>query len=117
MKPRKLTKTLKEQMERKKEAANLKRQMTRENRKTVAKILLKTSVCADLFSNKHIPSANTGKHDTARRSMMEERFKESPEVRAAIERKANCLAPAYSKGAYQFIGDVEAAKCAGRKNV
>lgn len=117
MKPRKLTKTIKAELERKKQAANIKRQMTRENRKSVATTLMKTSVCAELFSNKHIPSANTGKHDTSRRSMMEDRFKESPEVREAIERKANCLAPAFSKGAYTYIGDAESAKCAGRKNV
>jgi hypothetical protein len=37
--------------------------------------------------------------------------KEADEIR----RKANCLAPAYNKGAYQYIGDASAAEDAGRK--
>ena len=33
-----------------------------------------------------------------------------------IERKKNCIAPAYSKGAYQYIGSPEMARDAGKKN-
>jgi hypothetical protein len=32
-----------------------------------------------------------------------------------IERKSKCLAPAYNKGAVQYIGDAEAARDAGKK--
>ena len=118
MKPRKLTKTMKDQIARRKQIANLKRQMTIDHKKSIATTpLIKTSVCAELYSTKHIPSLDSGKHNTVKSSIMAERYKESPEVRAEIERKANSLAPAYSKGAYQYIASEEAAKCAGRKNV
>jgi len=38
------------------------------------------------------------------------------DVRATIEsrRKAKCTAPAYNKGAYQYVGTVEVAKSVGR---
>jgi hypothetical protein len=54
---------------------------------------------------------------TARRSIMEEALsgRESPEVAAEIIRKSKCMAPAYSKGAYQYVGDAESAMFAGRK--
>ena len=31
-----------------------------------------------------------------------------------IQRKAKCTAPAYNKGAYQYVGTVEAARGVGR---
>lgn len=37
-------------------------------------------------------------------------------AQAEIERKKNCIAPAYSKGAYQYIGSEEMARYAGKKN-
>lgn len=54
---------------------------------------------------------------TARHSIMESvlRGQESPEVAAEIIRKSKCLAPAYSKGAYQFVGSKDQAQDAGRK--
>lgn len=38
------------------------------------------------------------------------------EAQKEIERKKNCIAPAYSKGAYQYITSPEMAQCAGKKN-
>lgn len=54
---------------------------------------------------------------TARDTMMERALsgKEKPEVAAEIIRKGQCLAPAYSKGAVQYIGTEEMARCAGKK--
>jgi hypothetical protein len=43
------------------------------------------------------------------------RGNESPEVTAEIIRKSKCMAPAYNKGAYQYVGDAESAMYAGRK--
>jgi len=116
MKPRKLTKTMKTQMASARKTRAMKAQLTRENRKCEREYIMPVPIQAILYGN-DIPSAGIRCHNTSRSSIMEERFKESPEVRAAIERKANCLAPAYSKGAYQYIADEESAKCAGRKNV
>ena len=41
---------------------------------------------------------------------------ECGDARATIEkqRKAKCTAPAYNKGAYQYVGTVQAAKGVGR---
>lgn len=54
---------------------------------------------------------------TARQSIMESvlRGQESPEVAEEILRKSRCLAPAYSKGAVQYISSEEMARDAGRK--
>ena len=54
---------------------------------------------------------------TARRSIMEHVLhgNEAPEVAAEIIRKSKCMAPAYNKGAYQYVGDAETAMYAGRK--
>jgi|TARA_B100001248_G_C27396012_1_gene465602 ferredoxin-like protein FixX len=35
-------------------------------------------------------------------------------ARVEIARKAKCTAPAYNKGAYQYVGTVQAAKGVGR---
>ena len=116
MKPRKLTKTMKGQMAAARKIRSMKAKRTREHRQCEKEFVMAVPIQAVLYSST-VPSADLKMHNTARSSMMEDRFKESPEVRAAIERKANCLAPAYSKGAYQYIGDEESAKCAGRKTV
>ena len=54
---------------------------------------------------------------TARNSMMDaaQLAKEAPEVREAIIAKSKRLAPAYSKGAYQYIGDGAEVTTLGRK--
>lgn len=70
-------------------------------------------------THSHLKSVQTtGKAYTSKQSITDPRSleKESEEVRAEIIRKANSLAPAYSKGAYQYIGSVDAAKEAGKKN-
>jgi len=116
MKPRKLTKTLKLQLEREKASRELKRKMAKEHQKTAGSYKMSTPIQAELYKST-IPSYDSGACNTTRSSMMQERFKESRKVREAIEFKANCLAPAYSKGAYQYIADEESARCAGRKTV
>lgn len=55
--------------------------------------------------------ANTG----FKKSIMEARFKESPEVRAEIERKANSIAPSFNKGPAQPQFTLDDAKNIGRK--
>jgi len=52
-----------------------------------------------------------------RNSIMEKvlRGEESQETSDEIIRKSKCLAPAYNKGALQYIGSEEAAKDAGKK--
>lgn len=66
-----------------------------------------------------IPSlSHCGASDaTARNTMMEQALsgKEKPEVAAEIVRKSKCLAPAFSKGAYQYVGTVDQAQDVGRK--
>lgn len=116
MRPRKLTKTLKQEIQRRKEIQLLRRSMNRDHKNSSGSFVMKTSVCAEMYSTKNIPSVDSGKHSTYRNSMMESRFKESPEVRAEIERKSNCLAPAFNKGAHQYITSDEMAKCVGKKN-
>lgn len=70
-------------------------------------------------STRSIPSLSqrVSPDATARNTMMEQALagKESPEVAAEIIRKSKCLAPAYSKGAYQFVGSVDQAQDVGRK--
>lgn len=115
MKPRKLTKTMKAEMQRRKESLAIKREMKAAASKKV--FVMTTSINAQLYDSKKYPSVSNGTNNTSKSSIMEERYKETPEVRAAIERKANCLAPAYNKGAYQYISDEQSAKDAGKKNV
>lgn len=54
---------------------------------------------------------------TARDSIMERalRGEESEETRKEIIRKSKCLAPAYNKGAAQYVGTTDDAKDLGRK--
>lgn len=66
-----------------------------------------------------IPSLKStfGPNATARRSMMEKvkTGEVTGEAAEEIIRKSKCLAPAYNKGAVQYIGSEDAAKDAGRK--
>lgn len=72
-------------------------------------------------STAHIPSkintAPADAHSTGRDTMMDKvkRGVITGEEAAEIERKSKCLAPAYNKGAVQYIGDAEAARDAGKK--
>ena len=54
---------------------------------------------------------------TARKSIMESvlRGEESQETKDEVIRKSKCLAPAYNKGAFQYVGSEEAAKDIGKK--
>ncbi len=53
---------------------------------------------------------------TARKSIMESVLhgEESQEVRDEVIRKSKCLAPAYNKGALQYVGSKEDAKDVGK---
>lgn len=66
-----------------------------------------------------IPSyvGNPNPNATARNSIMDQVLagKESKEVADEIIRKSRCLAPAFNKGAYQFITDEGMASTAGQK--
>jgi len=55
--------------------------------------------------------------DTCRNTAMEKvaRGQITGAAATEIRRKAKCLAPAYNKGAYQYISDENAAKDAGHK--
>lgn len=75
----------------------------------------KPKVAEEMDNTKHIPSRNTGAHDTSKNTIMSKRFLETPEVRAEIEHKATLLAPVCNKGAYTVITSEEMAKTAGRK--
>lgn len=114
VKPRKLTKTMKEQIARAKESRAIKSELRRKAAK-IPYAGMSLPIQATLYRN-DVKSIDTGKHNTSVYSMMNERYNESAEVRAEIERKAMCLAPAYNKGAVQFIGDMESARDAGKKS-
>ena len=70
-------------------------------------------------STAHIPSLTSKVEPdaTARESVMEKvkRGEIKGEEADEIIRKSKCLAPAYNKGAVQYIGDTEAARNAGKK--
>jgi len=72
-------------------------------------------------STAHIPSkihdAPSDAHSTGRDTMMDKVRRGEITGAAADEivRKSKCLAPAYNKGAVQYIGDTEAARDAGKK--
>lgn len=72
-------------------------------------------------STAHIPSkihdAPADAHATTRDTVMDkvQRGAITGKEAEEIERKSKCLAPAYNKGAVQYIGDAEAARDAGKK--
>ena len=62
------------------------------------------------FSTKALSRSNIPK------TMSEEEYQKREEAaRQEIERKKTCIAPAYNKGAYQYIASEEMAKDAGKK--
>lgn len=115
MKPRKLTKTMKSQIERAAEIRKLRRQLRKEHAAKREEFRMQVRPEAELYKST-IRSVDHGGHCTAANSMMAERFKEAPEVRERIEKLANSLAPAYNKGGYQLVTSDELAKSVGRKN-
>ena len=62
-----------------------------------------------------IPSAATTDYVAVKNSIMERLKNEPEDVRKEILDKKNRIALPYSKGAYQYITDVDLAKCLGRK--
>lgn len=72
-------------------------------------------------STAHIPSrihdAPADAHATGRNTVMDkvQRGEITGKDAEEVVRKSKCLAPAYNKGAVQYIGDAEAARDAGKK--
>ena len=60
---------------------------------------------------------NVTPESTEKRSIMESVLHgdESQEVKDEVIRKSKCLAPAYNKGAFQYVGSEDAAKDVGKK--
>ena len=73
-------------------------------------------------STAHIPSrihdAPADAHSTGRDTMMDkvQRGEITGKAAEEIVRKSKCLAPAYNKGAVQYVGDADAARDAGKKS-
>ncbi len=69
--------------------------------------------------HRDIPSMpmNVTPESTEKRSIMESVLHgdESQEVKDEVIRKSKCLAPAYNKGAFQYVGSEDAAKDVGKK--
>lgn len=73
--------------------------------------------------SKNLNGATTGRFSTKAlsrsnipKTMSEEEYQKREEAaRQEIERKKTCIAPAYNKGAYQYIASEEMAKDAGKK--
>lgn len=89
------------------------------NRKELEKILttkIPTYAVATGSSHRSISIDKVG-GGGFRKSMTDRAFLEGEreEVRNEILRKAKSIAPAYSKGAYQYVGTEEDAKYVGRK--
>lgn len=67
--------------------------------------------------SRNVPSIPMTFSPAEKDSMMERALRskeESEETRAEIIRKSKCLAPAYNKGAVQYIGTEEEAKDVGK---
>jgi hypothetical protein len=87
------------------------------NRKELEKVLT-TKIPSYSVSNGGYKSICVDRAGGAgRQSMTDARFlaNESEETRKEILRKASSIAPAYSKGAYQYVSSEEDAKYVGRK--
>ena len=87
------------------------------NRKELEKILTTKIPTYAVASSNHKSICVDRAGGAGRQSMTDARFlaTESEETRKEILRKASSLAPAYSKGAYQYVGSIEDAKYVGRK--
>lgn len=68
-------------------------------------------------SLRHIPShgGTVDRDSTARRSIMDRLHLEDEKTREAIVRKSKSIAPHYSKGAYQYVSDIDIVQDLGRK--
>jgi hypothetical protein len=61
-----------------------------------------------------VPLSNGFAPVVGKRTAMEIRFKEKPEVRAEIERKAMRIAPLYNKGGTQYVSDGDQTRYEGK---
>lgn len=107
--------------------------LKRKNRKKGGTGIFYEKLDKNFKSSNKIPSYETPREDltedipsvpmdvnpdsTARKSIMESVLlgKESQETKDEVIRKSKCLAPAYNKGAVQYVGSEESAKDIGRK--
>ena len=62
-----------------------------------------------------VPVSNGFAKTVGKNTIMEKRYYESPEVRAEIEKKAMRIAPAYNKGAAQYVSDGDNPHYVGKK--
>jgi hypothetical protein len=87
------------------------------NRKDIEKLLTSKIPTYSVSSGKYKSICIDRAGGAGRQSMTDARFlaNESEETRKEILRKANSIAPAYSKGAYQYVSSEEDAKYVGRK--
>jgi hypothetical protein len=64
----------------------------------------------------HIPSLGVTTHKSVEQPRYEgEMLERELAAQKEIERKKQCVAPAYNKGAYQYVGSEEQAKWIGKK--
>ena len=69
----------------------------------------------DYKVEENLPLSNGFAKTPGKTTMMELRYKESPSVRAEIEKKAMRIAPAYNKGNAQYVSDGDSPKYLGKK--
>lgn len=79
------------------------------------RVKVKISSFPDYSVKENLPLSNKFDKTPGKNTMMEKRFREAPSVRAEIEKKAQRLAPAYSKGAVQFLSDGDNPHYIGKK--
>lgn len=114
-KPRRLGKKGKAQLQRMKDAASIRRQEQRE--RLTSKKSFDPTVGTGYRRNdvSHIPSklSMTVKQHPIR-ELNEDMLERERIAQVEIERKKKCTAPAYNKGAYQYVATEEQAKDVGR---
>lgn len=92
-------------------------------KKNPAPVITKTLDVKKLYGDKfrrsnlsHIPSVGITSHKPVEQPRYEgEMLERELAAQKEIERKKQCVAPAYNKGAYQYVGSEEQAKWIGKK--
>ena len=103
-----------------KEQKALERQRKREREQEIRNAKTFTPSIGPAFRRgdvSHIKSVQHEKRETAqhdKREMTPEMLERERIAQAEIERKKKCTAPAYNKGAYQYVASEEVAKDVGR---
>jgi len=85
---------------------------------TITKQLDTKKIFGDKFrrnDSSHIPSLTVTKHTPVEQQKYEgEMLERELAAQKEIEHKKQCVAPAFNKGAYQYVGSEEQAKWVGR---